>query len=668
MFPIPCTILTLILACAASLAAEALPVAGGQLTTTGYAQADCKDGAITLRFDRPDGSLRIAPPAGKDRWDLSAAEFLAVDLTNLSARRQMRLTMHLTADREYIAGLALEPGEQATLRIRLPHRRLLRMPTGVPGPATLDTTRITGITFQLQWHFETKTEGLVHCRIANLRIEGSVADRQPVAAGDFFPFIDAYGQYRHATWPGKIVADTDLSRAREAERVALERARPPAAWNGYGGWQDGPRLKATGRFRTEKIDGRWHLVDPDGRLFFSHGMDVLGICGDPVKTAGRASWFAVPTDGQSWKPVERNLRMKYGSADQGAYLPIIERRLVHWGFNTIGNWADHRLMERGRFPYTMQITDFDWKMPTIGKTKFYDVFDPRWTARMATLFADEAQRRPLLRKSVEDPWCIGYFIDNEPAFGNHGRLATEVLKCPADQAAKRALVDWLKERHGGIAALNAAWRTSHKDWEALLAERTVPAGTGCETDMRGFSDVMVERYFKACRAVVKDTAPHRLYLGCRFVGTDAVKPELYGPCARHCDVLSVNVYAHSVANFPVEGFPDIPVLIGEFHFGVADRGMFAPGLCLAGIDDADRARAYTRFMEGALRHPRIVGAHWFQYRDQPLLGRWDGEGYQIGFVDVVDTPYPEMVTASRRIGENLYRLRMGQAAGPVTRP
>ena len=128
MFPIPSFILTLILACVASLAAEVLPVAGGQLTTTGYAQADCKDGAITLRFDRPDGCLRIAPPTGRDRWDWSAAEILAVDLTNLSSRRQMRLTMHLTADREHIAGMALEPGEQATLRIRLPHRRLLRWP------------------------------------------------------------------------------------------------------------------------------------------------------------------------------------------------------------------------------------------------------------------------------------------------------------------------------------------------------------------------------------------------------------------------------------------------------------------------------------------------------------------------------------------------------------
>ena len=30
----------------------------------------------------------------------------------------------------------------------------------------------------------------------------------------------------------------------------------PADRNGYGGWTAGPQLKATGRFRTEKIGGR----------------------------------------------------------------------------------------------------------------------------------------------------------------------------------------------------------------------------------------------------------------------------------------------------------------------------------------------------------------------------------------------------------------------------
>ena len=46
------------------------------------------------------------------------------------------------------------------------------------------------------------------------------------------------------------------------------------------------------------------------------------------------------------------------------------------------------------------------------------------------------------------------------------------------------------------------------------------------------------------------------------------------------------------------------------------------------------------------------------FRDQPLTGRYDGEGYQIGFADVADTPYPEMTAAAREIGSNMYSYRM----------
>lgn len=42
------------------------------------------------------------------------------------------------------------------------------------------------------------------------------------------------------------------------------------------------------------------------------------------------------------------------------------------------------------------------------------------------------------------------------------------------------------------------------------------------------------------------------------------------------------------------------------------------------------------------------------YADHPLTGRFDGENYQIGFVDTCDTPYPETITASRDMGQMLY--------------
>jgi hypothetical protein len=46
--------------------------------------------------------------------------------------------------------------------------------------------------------------------------------------------------------------------------------------------------------------------------------------------------------------------------------------------------------------------------------------------------------------------------------------------------------------------------------------------------------------------------------------------------------------------------------------------------------------------------------------DQATTGRGDGENYQIGFLDVCDTPYAETVAASREVGESMYRRRAGR--------
>ena len=98
-------------------------------------------------------------------------------------------------------------------------------------------------------------------------------------------------------------------------------------------------------------------------------------------------------------------------------------------------------------------------------------------------------------------------------------------------------------------------------------------------------------------------------------------------------------------------------MIGEFHFGALDRGMFHTGL-VAGGQPAGTGRCLPRLRsERVCRHPQFVGTHWFQFCDEPTTGRGDGENYQIGFVDVCDTPYAETIAASREIGDELYQAR-----------
>ncbi len=226
---------------------------------------------------------------------------------------------------------------------------------------------------------------------------------------------------------------------------------------------------------------------------------------------------------------------------------------------------------------------------------------------------------------------------------------------PADQPAKIAATAELRERYDDIATLNEAWRVENASWDALLSSRDEPPEEAARDDLRAINATIADRYFRVIREALKRVAPHQLYLGCRFAWANPVAVQA---AANHCDVVAYNLYRRSVADFAPPLDLDIPTIIGEFHFGALDRGMFHTGLQSTENQEA-RANAYRDYVNGALANPHIVGTHWFQYGDQATTGRGDGENYQIGFLDIADTPYPETIRAVRDVGYAMYATRYG---------
>ena len=239
------------------------------------------------------------------------------------------------------------------------------------------------------------------------------------------------------------------------------------------------------------------------------------------------------------------------------------------------------------------------------------------------------------------------------SWGDDTSLAIGALKSPPDQAAKREFLADLKTKYGEISRLNQAWGTAHASWEALLQSREAPDKKKAREDLTAFYTRTAETYFRTVRDSIKTVAPNQLYLGCRFAWVNDLAARA---AANYCDVVSYNLYRRGVADFRYPG-GDKPLIIGEFHFGALDRGLFHTGLVPVS-NQAARARAYKEYVEGALNHPQFVGTHWFQWQDEPTTGRvYDEENYQIGFVDVADTPYRETIEASREVGTRLYRRR-----------
>ena len=638
--------------------------------------------ALELRFGHAADWPGITLKAPEGKWDLSAYRYLALEARNVGTESVWlgcRVDNPGADGQKNCAqeGTEVAPGETETLTVNLVTTRFrLSKPLdligmrGAPGHGKLDPTNVIGLVIFLAKPSEDHA-----FVIDSIRVGGTV---ETLDADTFLPFIDTFGQFIHRDWPGKVRDVADLRSRIESEARDLAEHPGPTGRGRYGGWAEGPTLEATGFFRVEKRAGTWWLVDPDGLLFWSHGVD----CVNPYNStpiSDRENYFAdLPADDSplarfygrgNWAPhgyykdhapyrhygfCQANLFRKYGEGWFESYADACHRRLQSWGMNTIANWSDGRICAKRRTPYVGTI---HYNAPKIEGSegywsKFYDVFDPAFREALRKRMAGEAG------KQAGDPWCIGFFVDNELSWGSDTSLATAALASPPDQPAKREFVADLRKSYTTIDALNQAWGTAHASWDALLEARTAPDGDRAGMDLRRFYRRVADAYFRTVRDAVKEVAPDQLYFGCRFAWVNDIAARA---ATEYCDVVSYNRYTYSVEDLALPDGIDRPTIIGEFHFGALDRGMFHTGLRTA-RDQAHRAQLYEEYVRGALRNPQIVGTHWFQFHSQATTGRGDGENYQIGLLDICDTPYPETIDALRRVGYGMYRYR----ADPIT--
>ncbi|MCL2349774.1 MAG: beta-galactosidase [Planctomycetaceae bacterium] len=624
-------------------------------------------------------------------WNLENKELLLV-VTNHDSQE---MSLHCRLDtpdpsakemgNTYTANATIAPGETKEWRIQLPQFVPVALrdkffgmrgtPFGMNLPSkesTFDPKSVSELRFFVNQSNAVQHWGLE--KIVAVAKEPSAVSAAPVDR--FFPMIDAYGQYMHKDWPGKIHNDTDFKKAIDKEQADMTANPGPNDRNKYGGWSTGPKQKATGHFRTEKIDGKWWLVDPDGCLFWSHGVDCVTENNAVTPITDREFYFAgLPQkDGPfgfcygsgNWAPHNyyegrgpyvtfdfstANLKRKYGDDWRQKFDDLAHKRLQNWGMNTIANWSSPRIYQMRRTPYT-ETLNID-AQPIRGSDgywgKFLDPFDPA--------FRDSLRRSAerAARTSGNDPWCIGYFVQNEISWGDETSLAVAALMSPSDQPVKIAVVDlYLKAKYAAVEKLNEVWGTAYKNWDDLLASTAKPDMQKAKSDLEACYTLIAEQYFRVIKEELQKACPDKLYLGCRFAWGNELATRA---AAKYCDVISFNQYKYHLDDFRLPEGIDMPCIIGEFHFGALDRGMFHTGLCPTESQEA-RAAAYRRYLISALENPYITGTHWFQYMDQATTGRGDGENYQIGLLDSCDTPYPETIHAVREIGKIMYEQRM----------
>jgi hypothetical protein len=325
-----------------------------------------------------------------------------------------------------------------------------------------------------------------------------------------------------------------------------------------------------------------------------------------------------------------------------------------WGFNTVANWSEWQIARAAGFPY---VRPLQFRAGGAGEIyrDFPDVFSPK-------LENDAAEFARQLEETKDDPALIGYFLMNEPTWG----FATEtpaagMLYTHASSHTRDQFATWLAEKYRSDDALAKAWNmpvtlanVASGKWDAAKALHK-----NARPDCAEFSTLMVARYFEVLRAACRKVDANHLNLGARY---HTVPPPWALKGMTTFDVFSINCYQERVPPNQVKQIADalnIPVMIGEYHFGALDAGLPASGIGRV-ASQADRGKAFRVYVETAAALPQCVGVHYFTLYDQSALGRFDGENYNIGFLDTCNMPYDELAKAARATHERLYAVAAGK--------
>ena len=418
----------------------------------------------------------------------------------------------------------------------------------------------------------------------------------------------------------------------------------------------------TGFFSVEKdADGRWWGIRPDGRRFIPAAVVHVNVTprhASPLKDSpypaialakcgGEAGWATNVLDRlESWG---------FNIVDCDSDFEILRKDglLERRGFGcSVALYMHRPMLERGRSDPDYFITPAG---PSCGLF-FPNVFHPEFEK----LCDDFARKNVAPRRNERD--IFGYYIANELAWWGRSDIESDT-----------GLVDYVRTK---LPPTHSARRA----YDAFVADRGLDPAA--ESTRKAFFEILADRYFKVQCAAIRKYDPNHLILGCRFAGINP--PIAMKAAAKHCDVVSVNMYAWAdlarnqlfARHRPfVKLFSDLaaeggkPFFISEWSFVSNDRGhgcRFGAGERFR--SQKERAAAIELFLRTIYAMPCMVGSSYFRYFDSVRRGVSTATAYvedcAYGLIDENDEPYPEVTETFARINRNLEKIRLGPLPEP----
>lgn len=189
-----------------------------------------------------------------------------------------------------------------------------------------------------------------------------------------------------------------------------------------------------------------------------------------------------------------------------------------------------------------------------------------------------------------------------------------------------------------------------------------PGSNGIRT-YRRFLALMAERYYSLVREVIRTYDPRGLVLGDRY--QSFYYPEVAKACASHVEAASGNLNAAwNDGTFPrfylqtLRALTGKPIFVSEFYMTAQQNrsgNKNNSGIFPTVSTQKERTAGFRTTIEALVKIPYVIGADWFQYFDEPAHGRFDGENFDFGLIDIYNKPYEKLTAIAA--GLDLARMK-----------
>lgn len=497
--------------------------------------------------------------------------------------------------------------------------------------------------------------------------------------------VDRYGQFISADFKSKITNDKQLLDDVLEDQKYYNQLQPPAR-DIYGGLLHSKEkygLKSTGYFHVHKLENnRWVLVNPLGNVYFSLGVNGVGYAGDTyTHIKGRENiyeWLPEFTDDKNhpdykYKPAFLNANhpdnfsfyvanriRKEGYFDFNDFYNETVYRLKKWGFNSEGGFSNSPDKSTLNFPQ-VRFANLPEKYRIPGSSLF-DIYITGIEQAVRNAFKEQN-----IISQVNNPLIIGYFFGNEIDYHQFKNIIP--AKKSSEVATKKALVDWLKNKYNAIASFNAAWEKSFTDFGELYETSFAITTEKSAKDMLDFFAIYLDKFYSITLTEFRRLDKNHMILGDRYFTPIMNDPRLREiickVASKYLDVISYNYYTYDIDTNRLKEMYRVsgkPIMLTEYHYGDPTQGQTSS---IQMVDNEEqKGLAYRNYLENTAATGFVVGAHWFEYLDQAVTGRWfqgyNGEGFGIGLVNVADRPYKEFLSSVMKTNYGIYDIISGR--------